>query len=77
MNVEVKSPWTKEEFEQKLRDKAKYYHRNHEFHIMMNNGDLIIKTIGHPALDSFFIQLPIVHHDVKLMVPVVVLCLVA
>ena len=35
-----KPPWSREEFEQKLRDMAKYYHRNHEFHIMMNEGKL-------------------------------------
>ena len=29
-------PWTREEFEQKLRDKEKYYHINHEFHILMD-----------------------------------------
>ena len=26
--------WTREEFEQKLREKEKFYHINHEFHIL-------------------------------------------
>jgi pyrroloquinoline-quinone synthase len=28
------TPWSKEEFEQKLRDKEKYYHIHHEFHTL-------------------------------------------
>ena len=33
-------PWSKEEFEAKLRDKGTSYHIYHPFHIMMAEGKL-------------------------------------
>ena len=32
-------PWSKQEFEQKLRAKGVYYHIYHPFHIAMNKGE--------------------------------------
>ena len=40
MSTEANAPWTKAEFEQKLREKEKYYHIHHEFHLLMNSGKL-------------------------------------
>jgi pyrroloquinoline-quinone synthase len=37
---EKPAPWTKEEFEQKLRDKEALYHINHPFHKLMHSGKL-------------------------------------
>ncbi|HCB15387.1 MAG TPA: pyrroloquinoline quinone biosynthesis protein C, partial [Alteromonas sp.] len=33
-----KRPWSREEFEQRLRDKGQYYHIHHPFHKAMNQG---------------------------------------
>ena len=33
-------PWTREEFEEKLRQKGKGYHIYHPFHVMMYEGKL-------------------------------------
>ncbi|MES2637219.1 MAG: pyrroloquinoline quinone biosynthesis protein C, partial [Pseudomonadota bacterium] len=33
-------PWTREEFEDKLREKGKGYHIYHPFHVMMYEGKL-------------------------------------
>ena len=33
------SAWSREEFEQKLREKGKYYHIYHPFHVAMNGGE--------------------------------------
>ena len=33
-------PWTREEFEEKLREKGKGYHIYHPFHVMMYEGKL-------------------------------------
>ena len=33
-------PWTREEFEAKLREKGKGYHIYHPFHVMMYEGKL-------------------------------------
>ncbi len=30
--------WTREQFEHKLRDKGRFYHIHHPFHIVMHNG---------------------------------------
>ena len=38
--TENKKPWTRDEFEQQLRSREKYYHINHDFHILMNEGGL-------------------------------------
>ena len=38
MTSEEKTPWSREEFEAKLRAKEKYYHINHEFHHLMNES---------------------------------------
>ena len=40
MNDLESAPWTREEFETKLREKEKFYHVHHEFHILMNSGNL-------------------------------------
>ena len=67
MNAEVKAPWTKEEFEQRLRDKAKFYHRNHEFHIMMNNGELDKEAIQGWVANRFYYQVAIPVKDAAIM----------
>ena len=50
------TPWSREEFEQRLRDKEKYYHINHPFHVMMNNGELDKEAIQGWTANRFYYQ---------------------
>ena len=60
-------PWTREEFEQKLRDKEKFYHINHEFHILMNSGKLDKKAIQGWVANRFYYQSAIPVKDASIM----------
>ncbi len=59
--------WSRKEFEQKLRDKAKYYHRNHEFHIMMNEGKLDKEAVQGWVANRFYYQVAIPVKDAAIM----------
>ena len=60
-------PWTREEFEQKLRDKEKYYHIHHEFHILMNSGKLDKPAIQGWVANRFYYQTTIPIKDAAIM----------
>ncbi|MFB3091393.1 MAG: pyrroloquinoline-quinone synthase PqqC [Gammaproteobacteria bacterium] len=60
-------PWTREEFEQKLRDKEKYYHINHEFHILMTTGKLDKPAIQGWVANRFYYQTTIPIKDAAIM----------
>lgn len=59
--------WTPEEFEQKLRDKEKFYHINHEFHILMNSGKLDKKAVQGWVANRFYYQVAIPVKDASIM----------
>ena len=61
------APWTREEFERKLREKEKYYHVNHEFHILMNSGKLGKKAIQGWVANRFYYQVAIPIKDAGIM----------
>ena len=67
MNISELEPWTREEFEQKLRDKEKYYHINHEFHILMNTGKLDKPAIQGWVANRFYYQTTIPIKDAAIM----------
>ncbi len=64
---EANTPWSKEEFEQKLREKSKFYHRNHEFHILMNEGKLDKKAVQGWVANRFYYQVAIPVKDAAIM----------
>ena len=49
-------PWSREEFEQKLRDKGQYYHIHHPFHKAMNQGKCSKEQIQGWVANRFFYQ---------------------
>ncbi|MEJ2095066.1 MAG: pyrroloquinoline-quinone synthase PqqC, partial [Gammaproteobacteria bacterium] len=67
VSSEHKKPWTREEFEQHLRAKEKYYHINHEFHILMNTGKLDKKAIQGWVANRFYYQTTIPIKDAAIM----------
>lgn len=60
-------PWTREEFEQKLREKEKFYHINHEFHLLMNAGKLDKRAIQGWVANRFYYQVAIPVKDAAIM----------
>ncbi len=67
MGIEEQTPWSREEFEQHLRAKEKYYHSNHPFHVLMNTGKLEKKAIQGWVANRFYYQTSIPIKDAAIM----------
>ena len=63
----TKKPWRLAEFEKKIREKEKYYHINHEFHILMNSGKLDKPAIQGWVANRFYYQVAIPVKDAAIM----------
>ena len=61
------APWTKIEFEQKLREKEKFYHIHHEFQVLMNSGKLEKPAIQGWVANRFYYQTTIPMKDAAIM----------
>ena len=59
--------WTKKDFEQKLRDKGKYYHIHHPFHVAMNRGNCSREQIQGWVANRFYYQVTIPNKDAAIM----------
>lgn len=62
-----KQPWTRDEFEAQLRAKEKYYHINHDFHILMNEGGLDKEAVQGWVANRFYYQTTIPIKDAAIM----------
>ena len=67
MGSTQRKPWTLQEFEKKIREKEKYYHINHEFHILMNSGKLDKPAIQGWVANRFYYQVAIPVKDAAIM----------
>ncbi|MES9991329.1 MAG: pyrroloquinoline-quinone synthase PqqC [Candidatus Thiodiazotropha sp.] len=65
--IQLDTPWSKEEFEQKLREMEKYYHIHHEFHLLMNSGKLDKPAIQGWVANRFYYQVMIPVKDAAIM----------
>ena len=63
----TKKPWIRKEFEKKIREKEKFYHINHEFHILMNSGKLDKPAIQGWVANRFYYQVAIPVKDAAIM----------
>lgn len=61
------SAWTKKDFEQKLREKGKYYHIHHPFHVAMNRGNCSREQIQGWVANRFYYQVTIPNKDAAIM----------
>lgn len=61
------SAWTKKDFERRLRDKGKYYHIHHPFHVAMNRGDCSREQIQGWVANRFYYQVTIPNKDAAIM----------
>lgn len=67
MGAAEKLPWTREEFEQKLREKGKSYHIYHPFHVMMYEGKLTQAQLQCWVANRFYYQISIPIKDAAVM----------
>ncbi len=67
MEMLINTPWSKAAFEQKLREKEKYYHIHHEFHLLMNSGKLDKPAIQGWVANRFYYQVMIPVKDAAIM----------
>ncbi len=61
------TPWTREEFEEKLRAKESKYHINHDFHLLMNEGGLDKEAVQGWVANRFYYQTTIPIKDAAIM----------
>ena len=67
MGAAEKLPWSKQEFEQKLRAKDKRYHIYHPFHIAMNSGKCTPEQVRGWVANRFYYQIMIPIKDSAIM----------
>ncbi len=65
--MSVTTPWTREEFEQKLREKGAGYHIHHPFQVMMNEGKLNQQQIQGWVANRFYYQISIPIKDAAIL----------
>jgi pyrroloquinoline-quinone synthase len=63
----VAEPWTKQEFEQKLRDKGSGYHIHHPFNKILNEGRATPEQIRGWVANRFYYQISIPIKDANIL----------
>jgi pyrroloquinoline-quinone synthase len=61
------NPWTKKEFEEKLRAKGDRYHIHHPFHVAMNSGRCTRTQVQGWVLNRFYYQVSIPVKDAAIL----------
>lgn len=67
MSASDERPWTREEFEQKLREKGAGYHIHHPFNVRMNTGRLNPDQIRGWVANRFYYQINIPLKDAAIL----------
>lgn len=63
----MKEPWSRSEFEQRLRDKGRMYHIHHPYHVMMNTGRATPEQIRGWVANRFYYQTSIPVKDAAIL----------
>lgn len=61
------TPWSREEFEARLRGKGRLYHIHHPYHVMMNNGKATREQIQGWVANRFYYQTSIPVKDAAIL----------
>jgi pyrroloquinoline-quinone synthase len=64
---DVPLPWSRAEFEQRLRDKEKLYHINHPYQVLMADGKLTREQIQGWVANRFYYQVSIPRKDAAIL----------
>jgi pyrroloquinoline-quinone synthase len=65
--VSAEAPWSKEEFERRLRDKGRAYHIHHPFNVMLNTGQATPEQIRGWVANRFYYQISIPIKDAAIL----------
>ena len=65
--AEQLKPWSREEFEEKLREKGRGYHIYHPFHVMMYEGKLSKEQLQSWVANRFYYQIAIPMKDAAIL----------
>lgn len=60
-------PWSRDEFEARLRAKGKRYHIHHPYHLLMNSGKLSREQVQGWVINRFYYQVSIPRKDAALL----------
>jgi len=66
MNIE-KEPWSRAEFEARLRGMEKYYHIHHPYHVLMHEGTLNRKQLQGWVANRYYYQINIPRKDAAIL----------
>jgi pyrroloquinoline-quinone synthase len=61
------APWSREEFEERLREKGKAYHIHHPFNVMLNTGHATREQIRGWVANRFYYQINIPIKDANIL----------
>jgi pyrroloquinoline-quinone synthase len=64
---DVPLPWSPAEFEQRLRDKERFYHINHPYQVLMADGKLTREQIQGWVANRFYYQVSIPRKDAAIL----------
>src|ERR1051325_2887063 len=64
---DMRTPWTREEFEEKLREKGRGYHIYHPFHVLMYEGKLSREQLQCWVANRFYYQISIPLKDAAIL----------
>ena len=67
MNNKPSNPWTREEFEAQLCGMEKYYHINHPYNVLMNEGKLNKAQIQGWVANRYYYQVSIPRKDANIL----------
>lgn len=67
MTHQEPAAWTREQFEQQLRAKERYYHIHHPFHLSMNSGELDRQAVQGWVANRFYYQISIPIKDAAIL----------
>jgi pyrroloquinoline-quinone synthase len=65
--VSAATPWSTEEFEQRLREKGRAYHIHHPFNVMLNSGRASAEQIRGWVANRFYYQISIPIKDAAIL----------
>lgn len=63
----MQEPWSRTEFEQRLREKGRMYHIHHSYHVMMNTGRATPEQIRGWVANRFYYQTSIPVKDAAIL----------
>ncbi len=67
MSTIAQPPWTREEFEARLRGMERYYHIHHPYHVLMHEGQLNRRQIQGWVANRYYYQINIPQKDAAIL----------